>query len=546
MDFEVALSGAAVVYTENGDGDADPRFAAIDPADDDSQESSDDGEAERYVKLEQRISVVVDPVIERQKVFAQICSEVSAVMQRNTGMFQSLLSTLQNERVNAGAALGDAWESITTRYRERVLPVVSAATDFADVIQEMLAELQVSHVSYFSAGVDASLDVRRGEGHAADEDQGSLCCDCEWDDRVQGLRLTRIYAGDGWDIDFAGPLAYRADVFRVGDVLLSVDGTRLTERTSLDQSLQHHAHKSVIVEFVPVCYVDAFEAIRATAACNVGRPTSGGIDVDNPFHAVAGLNPGSQLRHLYARSRKAWVCAADMAQDANVRFRDRQRDVVAAIEQHQRVHWPTIIAGGHRISYVQVTDMTRTGFAEFHRAMSACQAGVIVDVRGNLGGSVAEQLLRFLHMPQLGWDVPNGRPTPWPANSCLFPRAAVLVVNETCISDGDALAAGWKQLGLGCVVGTRTFGGLLSITNDCELLDGSELTLPSDDFRPMAGHTVDTDPARRVENAGVEPDHVVEYPPSFQGAPSLDPQLRVAVDEVLRVIGQHLDNTASQ
>lgn len=526
MNFELSLNGSALVYTESSSSSSvtgAANFSAINPNDVDSVADSDSDD-ERHVNLDERVSVVVDPTRERAKVFSQICGAVRRQMTTTPGMF----AALGGPNCSPVELLG-TWNKIEKRYRERVLLRTSSDTDFGDMVTEMLAELRVSHVSYFPSS-DGSFQLRRGEGHEEFEDQGFLCCDSVWNDALQGYILSEIYAGDDWDTERAGPLAYLADVFHVGDLVLSVDGTRLTSCTTMELALQHHAGNHLIVEFVPVCCVEAFRR-RMDNLEQAGRGVAGfcGTDHSHMLELLEGLDDrGSSIKQLYCRTKKVWVRAVDEYQDRKVRDRDRHRAMMAAIRHYCSANLRALELAP-QISYVQVADMTRTGFAEFHRVIATRTAGLIIDIRGNTGGSVAEQLLRFLSVPQLGWDVGAGVPVAWPANSTKPPSSIVLMVDANCYSDADALAFAWKQLDLGRVVGCRTFGGLLSVTGEFQLLDGSELTLPSEDFLPLQPN------AARVENVGVVPDIVVDFPPSLL-KDYQDPQLEQAVDVLVKLM----------
>jgi len=547
LSFDVSMGGTALVYTSAGEMADTVEFLAVDPNADEEQESDDDEEDDhRLVRLNERVSVVVHPGQERKVVFMQICDAVRQQIQLNPGLFGTLLRSV-GRAADASAdddrqLLLKTWQPVCERYRDEVLPFAQSSPDFVDMVRELLAELQMSHVYYFPAGSGGSLHLRRGSGQSQDEDQGSLCCDTEWDSGVQGYRLLHIFKGDVWDVDAAGPLAYLADVFHEGDIILAVDGTRLTPTVSLPQALQHHADKHIIVEFVPACCARAASGLVTRTEGSLCEPhehddllptQSAGAD-EAPRAVLA------RLQRLYKRSRRVWVRAVDTFQDEKVRYRDRVTEALATVRAFRSPatgRFPDLVDG---IGYVQITEMTRTGFAEFHRCLSTARAALIVDVRGNAGGSVAEQILRYLSTPQLGWDVPGSSPMPWPANSLRSPGLVVLLTNENCFSDADALAFGWKKLGFGPVVGTRTFGGLLTVTGDKVLLDASELTLPSEYFVSVDGDLSSTDPTQHlisrsasleVENHGVEPDYWVELPPMLPclGVRRRDPQLEVAI-----------------
>src|SRR5690606_74092 len=112
-----------------------------------------------------------------------------------------------------------------------------------------------------------------------------------------------------------------------------------------------------------------------------------------------------------------------------------------------------------RLGYVHVPDMMGVGFAEFHRSWltESERDGLIVDVRHNRGGHVSELLLEKLARRALGFVVSRwGVPEPYPSNAVLGPIVAI--TNELAGSDGDIFSHSFKMMGLGPLVGKRTWG----------------------------------------------------------------------------------------
>jgi tricorn protease len=121
----------------------------------------------------------------------------------------------------------------------------------------------------------------------------------------------------------------------------------------------------------------------------------------------------------------------------------------------------------------------------------------------------------------IGWDIPRGlQPTTYPDDA---PRGPVVALtDEHAGSDGDIVTAAIKILGLGPVVGTRTWGGVVGIDVPLhELVEGTAMSVPRyatwlDGF------------GWGVENRGVDPDVEVVAPPEDFAA-GADPQLETAV-----------------
>jgi tricorn protease len=88
-------------------------------------------------------------------------------------------------------------------------------------------------------------------------------------------------------------------------------------------------------------------------------------------------------------------------------------------------------------------------------------------------------------------------------------------------SDGEAFAEGFRRLGLGKLIGTRTWGGEIWLTSSNVLVDRGIATAAEFGVYGPEGEWL-------IEGHGVEPDIVVDNPPhaTFEGK---DPQLEAAV-----------------
>ena len=134
---------------------------------------------------------------------------------------------------------------------------------------------------------------------------------------------------------------------------------------------------------------------------------------------------------------------------------------------------------GGRAGYLHIPDMMGEGWAHFHRDLRVemAQAALVVDVRSNRGGHVSELVIEKLARRVIGWDIPR-----WMSSST-YPRDAprgplVALADENAGSDGDIVTAAIRILGLGPVVGTRTWGGVIGIDTPFELVDGTAMTVP--------------------------------------------------------------------
>jgi tricorn protease len=184
-----------------------------------------------------------------------------------------------------------------------------------------------------------------------------------------------------------------------------------------------------------------------------------------------------------------------------------------------------------RLGYLHVPDMVASGWAQLHRDLGreTARDGLVLDVRGNSGGHTSQLVVEKLARRVIGWDVPRHRQAfPYPDDA---PRGPVVALaDEHSGSDGDIVTAAIKRLGIGPVIGTRTWGGVIGIDGRYSLVDGTRVT------QPRYASWFD-DSGWDVENQGVEPDIEVVTTPQDHAA-GRDPQLERAVDLALERLAE--------
>jgi tricorn protease len=194
------------------------------------------------------------------------------------------------------------------------------------------------------------------------------------------------------------------------------------------------------------------------------------------------------------------------------------------------------------VGYLHLPDMSAFGYAEFHRSFLAelDREALVVDVRYNRGGHVSGLLLQKLARRRIAYSFPRrGEPSPYPDEAPRGPLVAL--TNEHAGSDGDIFSHAFKQLGLGKLVGKRTWGGVIGIWPRHRLADGTTTTQPEFSF----GFD---DVGWRVENYGTDPDIEVDIAPQDY-AKGQDPQLDQAVACVLAELAErpaHTPNPAAR
>jgi tricorn protease len=179
------------------------------------------------------------------------------------------------------------------------------------------------------------------------------------------------------------------------------------------------------------------------------------------------------------------------------------------------------------VGYLHVPDMMGAGWAQLHRDLRVelAREALVLDVRENGGGHTSQLVIEKLGRKIIGWSVARGYTASesYPQDA---PRGPVVAVaDEFAGSDGDIVNVAIKELGIGPVVGVRTWGGVIGIDMLYTLVDGTMVTQPryASWFK---GH------GWAVENYGVDPDIEVVMSPSDRVS-GRDPQLEKAVSLAL-------------
>jgi len=248
-----------------------------------------------------------------------------------------------------------------------------------------------------------------------------------------------------------------------------------------------------------------------------GRPVGG----DGPGLLLAGA-AGKPVELTVAApggSARRNVVVVPLASDRRLRYLDwvsRKRAQVREL-------------GGGQVGYLHVPDMVSQGWADFHRDLRSemLRDALIIDVRGNTGGHTSQLVVEKLARRVIGWDVPRRlAPSTYPEDA---PRGPLVALADECSgSDGDIVTAAIKILGLGPVVGARTWGGVVGYDEPHQLVDGTHITVPRLAFWFDAY-------GWGVENHGVEPDVEVIPSPDDWGA-DRDVQLETAVRLALEAL----------
>jgi tricorn protease len=186
-------------------------------------------------------------------------------------------------------------------------------------------------------------------------------------------------------------------------------------------------------------------------------------------------------------------------------------------------------ATGGKVGYVYVPDTGRGGQTELVRQFRAQfnKAGLIIDERFNSGGQIPDRFVELLGRKVINyWGVRDGQDWSWPQIANSGPKA--MLINGWSGSGGDCFPFYFQKAGLGPLIGTRTWGGLIGISGTPQLIDGGSVTVPTFGIYSTKGEWI-------IEGHGVDPDIAVVDDPSLM-AKGGDPQLERAIEEVSKAL----------
>lgn len=181
-----------------------------------------------------------------------------------------------------------------------------------------------------------------------------------------------------------------------------------------------------------------------------------------------------------------------------------------------------------RVGYVYIPDMGPDGLNEFARYYypQLDKEALIIDDRNNGGGNISPMLIeRLLRKPyrmtmyrgsNLNGTIPDG--------TLVGPK--VLLINKYSASDGDLFPWSFRATGLGKLIGTRTWGGIIGISGSLPYMDGTDVRVPFfTNYDAKTGKWI-------VENHGVDPDIVIDNDP-IQEEQGIDQQLNKAIEVIM-------------
>ncbi|MDR3226835.1 MAG: PDZ domain-containing protein [Prevotellaceae bacterium] len=184
-------------------------------------------------------------------------------------------------------------------------------------------------------------------------------------------------------------------------------------------------------------------------------------------------------------------------------------------------------ASNGRIGYIYIPDMGPEGLTEFAKYFypQLDKEGLIIDDRANGGGNVSPMILERLAREPYRLTMRRGSSLVGTVPDAVQVGPKVCLVNKYSASDGDLFPWGFKALGLGKLIGTRTWGGIIGISGSLPYIDGTDIRVPFFTSYDTNGQWI-------IENHGVDPDILIDNNPikEWNGE---DEQLNRAIEEVM-------------
>lgn len=298
-----------------------------------------------------------------------------------------------------------------------------------------------------------------------------------------GARLFRDPARGGYRIDYIyqndpdypaerSPLADPELKVKAGDVITAVNGTNALSANDIGELLRNQVGKQVLVT----------------------------------------LGAGATARDIVVKP---------IGNEQNLRYTDWEYTRRLATEK----------ASNDTIGYLHLRAMGAADINQFYREFTPQfdKQGIILDMRQNRGGNIDSWVLEMLsRKPWMYWQDRVGEPY-WNMQGAFRGHMVMLVDQETA-SDGEAVADGFRRLGLGVVIGTRTWGGEIWLSGANTLSDNGIARAPMSGVYGPEGKWL-------IEQEGLIPDIVVENLPheTFEGK---DAQLEAAIAYLRKKIAE--------
>lgn len=351
---------------------------------------------------------------------------------------------------------------------DRHLPLVERVTDrdeLSDLISSLVGELSALHIFVYGG------DARRSPDRIGIATLGARL---DRDEQADGYRIAHIYRSDPEYLDTASPLSQPGLGIAEGDVILSINGTPSLSVPSPELPLRNQAGQQVLLRV---------------------RSANGNKESD------------------------VIVKPMSLTNEDNLRYSEWEYTRRMRVEE----------AGKGDLGYVHLRAMGGGNYEEWAKNFYPVfnRKGLIIDVRHNRGGNIDSWILeKLMRKAWFYWQGRVGKPT-WNMQYA-FRGHMVVLCNERTASDGEAFAEGFRRLGLGKLIGTRTWGGEIWLSSNNFLVDRGIATAAESGVFGPEGEWL-------IEGRGVVPDIAVDNLPhaTFNGE---DAQLDAAIRHLQQLL----------
>lgn len=289
------------------------------------------------------------------------------------------------------------------------------------------------------------------------------------------FRVDKILEGANWSDALRSPLAEIGVNVQEGDFIISVDGIDLKDIPDIYSTLVNKADKTVAL------------------VVNSSPQAAGGRKV-----LVKPIADESKLYYY------TWV----------------QNNIRKVNE-----------ATNGEVGYIHIPDMGVAGLNEFVKYFypQLTKKALIIDDRGNGGGNVSPMILERLSRVVYRMTMRRGfeNPSTIPSEAHYGPK--VVLIDRYSASDGDLFPYGFKKLGLGPLIGVRSWGGVVGISSSLPFVDGGDLRKPEfTSFSSDTGEWI-------IEGHGVDPDIEIDNDP-YREYMGQDDQLNKAIEQIKEML----------
>jgi len=289
-------------------------------------------------------------------------------------------------------------------------------------------------------------------------------------DASGAFRVIRIYEGENWDKSLRSPFREGGVDIAQGDYIMEVDGVDCSS--------------------MKVIYEALIGKVDKTVALTVNSSPS-----------------RTGARTVYVRP---------IADEASLMYYEWVQENINKVNR----------ASNGQIGYIHIPDMGIAGLDMFTKLFytQLDKKALIIDDRMNGGGNVSPMILERLAREAYRMSMyRHGVNLPVPNESHSGPK--VCLIDKYSMSDGDLFPYGFRKMGLGKLIGTRTWGGIVGISGSKPYLDGQDVRTPFFTSYSTDGEWI-------IEGHGVEPDIEVDINP-FEDYLGNDAQLNKAIEVLL-------------